>query len=181
MIATFTGKLIDPCNVGEADICIEDIAHALALCNRFAGHSRVPYSVAQHSVFVSRLCSNPLQGLLHDASEAYLGDVTRSLKHHPSMAGYREIEARTQGMIYARFECDILMDPSVKRADDILCMVEFGKFVGDASVHTWPVPWGDLSYYERAALAELREAWSWEKAEMAFLARFRALTEGAPE
>jgi hypothetical protein len=78
---TYTGKLIDLANFSEEDVRLPDISHALSLISRFTGHSKCPYSVAQHSVMVSRLTlpENALWGLLHDASEAYLGDVATPL------------------------------------------------------------------------------------------------------
>src|SRR5580765_2644929 len=84
LILTFSGKHVNPLNLRPEDIDIVDIAHALACCNRFAGHCRRPINVAQHSVYVSRLCDDTgfeRQALLHDASEAYLGDITKWLKH----------------------------------------------------------------------------------------------------
>lgn len=68
-------------------IHIRDIAHHLALINRFNGATETPYSVAQHSVLVADLLRAKKQpphvclwGLLHDAHEAYLGDVTTPVK-----------------------------------------------------------------------------------------------------
>jgi len=54
------------------------IADTLAKNNRFAGRTPEPWSVAAHSVVVSRLCSDPEEkawGLLHDAHEAFIGDI----------------------------------------------------------------------------------------------------------
>lgn len=69
-IATFTGGVFFPLAPRVEDVRISDIAHALSMLCRFAGHTRGFYSVAQHSVLVSRLCSqqDALWGLLHDAS-----------------------------------------------------------------------------------------------------------------
>ncbi len=87
-----SGHDIDPLNVKPADITIEDIAHGLSMTCRFAGQCRLYYSVAQHSVLVSTLVpeSMALWGLLHDASEAYLGDIYGPLKQY--LPNYLAIE-----------------------------------------------------------------------------------------
>lgn len=66
---------------------IRDIAHGLALTNRWNGHTVVPVSVGWHSLLVSELCASTsraaaLHGLLHDAAEAYIGDWTQPVKKH---------------------------------------------------------------------------------------------------
>jgi len=109
-VMTASGRRFWPLAPRAADVHLEDIAHALAAIARFGGHTRVPYSVAQHSVLVSRelAAASPvpevaLIGLLHDAAEAYLGDVPRPLKHSPTYEAYREAERRLQGVIYRAF------------------------------------------------------------------------------
>jgi uncharacterized protein len=81
-IQTFTGRKFDLLEVSPEQIQIKDIAHALSLICRFAGHTRKFYSVADHSIFVSKIVPKNLKlaALLHDAAEAYLGDISRPLK-----------------------------------------------------------------------------------------------------
>lgn len=88
-IQTVSGRTLRLDRPDPRDVHIDDIAHSLALQNRYNGHTRVPYSVAQHSVLVSHIVQQrqhrypdpeppvnlPLLGLLHDAHEAYCGDV----------------------------------------------------------------------------------------------------------
>lgn len=87
-IETYTGKYVNPLEFAESDIDIEDIAHSLSLQCRYMGHCKVFYSVAEHSIQVAReLCNRGaskktcLGGLLHDASETYLGDIVSPLKY----------------------------------------------------------------------------------------------------
>ncbi len=81
-ITTISGKKIDFQNLNPDSIDILDIAHALSKICRFGGHTNRFYSVAQHSIIVAHLVPDDCKkaALLHDASEAYLGDVVKPLK-----------------------------------------------------------------------------------------------------
>ena len=83
-ILTYTGKVIDPLNVNPDDICIEDIAHGLSLLCRYNGQCDIFYSVAEHCITMATYPGfrkwNPLTMLLHDAAEAYIGDIIRPVK-----------------------------------------------------------------------------------------------------
>ena len=102
-IQTFTGKKFDLLNPDPEMVCIRDIAHSLSHICRFGGHTDRFYSVAQHSLIVSQCCQpwDALWGLLHDASEAYVGDITRPLKYE--LPEYSQIERRIQATIATRF------------------------------------------------------------------------------
>lgn len=134
---TYTGKLIDLADFTEEDVRLPDISHALSLINRFTGHSKVPYSVAQHSVMVSKLTrpENALWGLLHDASEAYLGDVATPLKN--LLPGYRELEERVQRTIARVFHLSWPMPPDVKEADVRALMAEKRDLI--PGTHDWGI------------------------------------------
>lgn len=121
---THTGRIVDLSRICEDDIDWDDINHALAHINRFTGHSVIAYSVAQHSLMVSDLCpeEHRLWGLLHDASEAYLGDVSTPLKS--LLPDYAEIEGRVQRMIAGRFGLPWPIPKEVKVADREALMVE---------------------------------------------------------
>jgi len=124
-IQTFSGRKFYILEPRVEDVHIEDIAHALSLLTRFTGHTREFYSVAQHSVLVSRVCdpADALGGLLHDASEAYLADLNSPLKHSPEMSRYRTAERRVQEVIRERF--GLPKEPgSVKLADKRLLVTE---------------------------------------------------------
>lgn len=123
-IVTYTGREVDLVEPRPDQICLDDIAHSLSHTCRFAGHTKRFYSVAEHSLHVARLCPT-LPALLHDAAEAYIGDVTRPLKH---LLGERiaHIERRMQIAIACRFgfAAHELWSDEVKAADDILLWTE---------------------------------------------------------
>lgn len=107
-ITTVTGKHFYPLNPNPQDIDIEDIAHALSLICRANGHFKYFYSVAQHSIACSEEAAERgysleviLGCLLHDASEAYLCDVTRPVKKH--IPQYLRAEEKLQDVIWKRF------------------------------------------------------------------------------
>lgn len=126
-ITTFTGKTFDFENYTANDICIEDIAHHLSLINRWVGASKYPLSVAYHSIFVSRLVPKgfKLQALLHDASEAYLGDVSRPLKS--IVRDYKPLEEQLQRTIFRKFGCELDIAPEVHQADNLMWQWEYWK------------------------------------------------------
>lgn len=179
-IYTFMGKTVNPLDLMPEDICIEDIAHSLALCNRFAGHTKFPISVAQHSVYVSRLVAgvgksrrDVLQALLHDASESYLGDMTKWLKSTDAMRGYREAEADAQSTIYITFNCLQIEPDALEWADRV--MVRFEGLKGCGVHFTIDHPRYPPLTEEEIALVGPWEPWEWERAEGEFLSRFREL------
>ena len=91
-IQTYTGVQFWPLNPSAGDVNIEDIAHALSMICRFNGHTKEFYSVAEHSVWVSKLVEDDigLHGLLHDSAEAYISDMGRPIKS--SIPGFRDVE-----------------------------------------------------------------------------------------
>lgn len=116
-IAVYSGKLFDIANPEHSDFTIVDIAHALANMCRFTGQCNKFYSVAQHSVYVSRLCSpeNRLYGLLHDAPEAFIGDVSTPLKR--MLPDYKRVESNVHKAVLERFGLSEQMPEEVKIAD----------------------------------------------------------------
>lgn len=121
---TFTGRQFFPLDPRPEDICIEDIAHSLANICRFGGHCREFYSVAQHSVHVSFLVPQifSLVGLMHDAAEAYVGDMVRPLKRF--MPEFKSVERSVWLAIAERFSLPREMDPIVKLFDNVALLTE---------------------------------------------------------
>ena len=106
LVTTYTGKHLNFLEPDLADIDIEDIAHALAACCRYNGHTRHFYSVAQHSVLMSREAHPDiaLEVLMHDAAEAYIGDIATPLKQ--MMPVYQTIEKIVANAIDRKFGID---------------------------------------------------------------------------
>lgn len=174
-IETFTGRQLYPLAPNAEAIVIEDIAHQLAAANRFFGATRHPYSVAQHSVLVSYLCdpADALHGLLHDAAEAYLGDLARPLKQLGLMAAYRAIEAQLQTVIYCRFGLSPEVPESVKAIDERLAVTEAQDLYRPDAVPAWAAHADRLPLRGRPI-----EPWGAARAEERFLSRFRQLFHG---
>lgn len=116
-IRTYTGKFVNPLKMTDSDICIEDIAHALSLVPRFAGHTNHFLSVACHSITVCTLVSiqHKLAALLHDATEAYLLDIPTPIKKQLPL--YQEAEKNLQRLIAKKFEFEYPLHPEIKAAD----------------------------------------------------------------
>ena len=165
-IMTYTGRRVNPLDVLPSDIDISDIAQSLALTNRFGGHTAFPISVAQHSVAVSLLvpAEHAMQALLHDASEAYLGDVTKWLKETSVYDVYRAAEEQAQRSVYVTFGCESETHQLVKDADWEMVVFECGVGYGDKN-------WLGNSTIEDPAWAP----WPWPRARREFLDRFIVL------
>jgi uncharacterized protein len=118
---TYTGKFVDPLNATPDDIDIIDIAHHLSNLCRYNGAVDFFFSVAQHSVLVAqRFRHNSYLrkwAILHDASEAYLGDIISPLKYLEQFEFYLEAEERLMNVICDKFDLDYEMPEEVKRVD----------------------------------------------------------------
>lgn len=168
-IQTRSGRRFSPLDPDPAAIDVADIAHSLALQCRFNGHCRVFYSVADHCVRVSRVVppEHALWGLLHDAAEAYLGDLPRPIK--VQLPAYRAAEDRLMEFIARHFGLPWPMPAPVHEADNVLLVTEQRDLMGPA-----PASWGLVA----TPLPERIEPLGPEAAEAAFLARFAELTDG---
>jgi uncharacterized protein len=118
-IRTFTGKYVHPLDMKPDDVDIEDIGHALARLCRYNGHCGGFISVARHSIWVSQELPDELKlwGLLHDAPEAYLGDMTRPVKRQEAMEEFRAADERLEEVIAEKFGLVYPMPRAVHDAD----------------------------------------------------------------
>lgn len=171
-IRTYKGKNFWPLDPRAEELDIEDIAHALSQQCRWTGHTKYHYSVAQHCCYVSDILPTrvlKLEGLLHDASEAYLSDLARPIKMSPGLGEvYREVEGRLEKVIAEKYGLLYPMSPEVKAADSQLLMEEKEVLMKGK----WREYYADG---EKAALVKI-ERWIPERAEEEFLTRFHLLT-----
>lgn len=124
---THCGRHVHPLDPRPDEISIFDVARSLSHLCRFLGHTTAFYSVAQHSVLVSKLvpAEDALWGLLHDASEAYLADLPAPIKRAAQMTAYRLAEGRLMVTICKRFGLKPEMPRSVMMADKAMLATEF--------------------------------------------------------
>ena len=173
-IMTHSHKMFDPLHPDVALIDIQDIAHALSMLCRANGHFKSFYSVCQHSINCAKEAESrgysrrvQLACLLHDASEAYLSDVTRPVK--AELPRYLEIEEPLQDCIWAKF-LDQALSPAeydqVFEIDDAILAHEFINLMGAKIIDPTPVI---LSQPEFAFTG-------FEACTNAFLALFQKLT-----
>jgi hypothetical protein len=137
-ISTANGHKIDFLNPEPSEIEIDDIAAGLAAMPRWAGQTLYRgepchYSVAQHSWHVSIAVAEEypdsprlaLMALLHDATEAFMGDCPRPLKNLLGPT-WNVIELRLLVAIFNRYglTLDRELAPQIKRVDDRMLMTE---------------------------------------------------------
>lgn len=152
---------------------IEDIATSLAKQCRYNGNCRHFYSVAQHCVLASRMAppEHKLAALMHDASEAYIGDITRPVKK--ALTGLEATEDRLHAVIFSRFGLAFPMAPEIDVIDRRMLRTEMALLMP----HCDPVAWGyeDVEPYE-GILTSPASLWTWEQAEYSFIQAFEKLT-----
>lgn len=128
-----SGRYINVSNLTMSDICIEDIAHALAMKPRFNGNILKHYSIALHSIAVAVRCpvGKKLQAILHDASEAYLFDIPTPYKSLPEFKDIVALEKNIQFQVYDKYLCrDYTFDDAdLKKADKAELQREWKYFM----------------------------------------------------
>ena len=214
-LQTFTGKKIDLINPTRVMVDIEDIAHSLSMICRYNGHCRDFYSVAEHSVMVeamgsqillrreaernsgkfsappkptSEIVQQSLALLLHDAAEAYIGDLTTPLKHGLESVGgdvvfpapespiskIAELERRWLLVIGEAFGLgNRLAEPSdvMRQADEKVMTVEVPMLF-----HPVQSCWWETRSRPRSGEMVI-QCWTPAEARRQFISRFRVLYE----
>jgi hypothetical protein len=136
---TYTGLRFYPTAPSPDDVVIEDIAHALSLICRYGGHVDRFYSVAEHCLLLSHYVApeHAEWALLHDATEAYVGDMVRPLKLQ--IPQYRVIEDHLMAVIATRFDMagDEIPD-EVKSVDSRILLDERASLM-PATRYPWDV------------------------------------------
>jgi uncharacterized protein len=170
------GRAFYPLDPRPAEIFLDDIAESLAKTNRFLGYTTAPYSVAQHCVFVSELIEGAghgneaaLWGLMHDAAEAYTGDVTKPIKRALDVVApgaFAGIEERIEKAISECFGLEWPMPAAVKEFDLVALSTEKRDLLWASDLE-----WGALP----APSVRVIAPWNWRRARREFLGRFRAL------
>lgn len=172
-ICTVTGNYFDFEYPERSTFNINDIAHALAHICRFTGHTREFYSVAQHSILVSDQLPKELQlaGLLHDAAEAFIGDVSSPLKR--MLPDYKAVERRVEHAIFNRFGVRREMyenKAQIKAADLTLLATERRDLMPDMG-DQWEMLKGVQPLPTRI------RAWSSAQSKVLFVRRYHALVD----
>jgi hypothetical protein len=189
-IVTYTGREFPLARPRPSDVCIEDIAHGLSLINRFTGATRDrPYSVAEHSLLVVEILerdgnmADPMclrAALLHDAHEAYCGDMATPVKRYAG-AEWHALEGGIERAVAQHFgiEDAALRHRFVIKHADLVALATERRDLMAASGTAWPliagvqpVKWIDLR--ERAGM-------TWQDWERAFLMKHAELAHECDE
>lgn len=167
---THSGLEFNIANPDIDTINLYDISTALAKINRFNGHTKVPYSVAEHSVRVSYLLPKhlALAGLFHDAVQTYIGDLASPFK--TLLNEFSDIEERIEKLIAKKFnfEYSVLKSHCIKQADLILLATEKRDLLV-AGTKPWKIP-KDIE-----PLSKRIEPWGWLNAQHRFIGRYKEL------
>ena len=166
---TRSGGRFYPADPRPEEVQILDIASGLARECRYGGQMRGFYTVAEHSILVAQVLPEELQlqGLLHDAPEAWLRDMVRPAKI--LLPQYSELEDRVWAAVAARFGLPLEPDPRVKQADDAVLLAEKAQL--------FPSERDDWSVKGEPANVHVF-GFGHEMAERLFLEKFHTITKG---
>lgn len=165
----YSGKPFYPEDPRVEDIDIQDIAQALSMTTRYGGHVTDFYSVAEHSVHMSNIVSeeNAFIALMHDATEAYIGDLVRPIKY--LFPEFQRLEDNIWFIIATKYGLPIELPDEVKNHDVKICFTERSQILN----YTGETDWG----YEMESHDISIMNWTPEQAKAMFLNRFYDLYE----
>lgn len=185
-IQTYTGRKFWAFEPSVFDVCIQDIAHALAMKCRYAGHCNQFYSVAQHSVYMAceiaarnwdkpfdEWSSLAMWALLHDATEAYLPDVPRPQKHRLEVNCVAESATGRVSFAYSEDKLmttialalelkGVQIPKEIKHLDSCMLNTERQQLFDD------PIEWGSMKDYPPITNFKI-DPWQPEKAKHNFM------------
>ncbi len=184
-IETYTGKYFNYRDPTPESICLPDIAHALSNICRFAGHSKRYYSVAEHCVLVSYHVPlhRAAEGLLHDAAEAYYGDVVApfkpclwvgevAFKAGDKMYPFQTVEENLLRIIFLKYGLRWPLPEAVLQVDKQLAVTEYLSLIS-SDLSPWIVGVPELKMPAHAIVGHLPSV-----AEQMFLGRAHVLGIG---
>jgi uncharacterized protein len=166
-ILTYSGKYFDFTDPMGSDYNILDIAAGLSKICRFNGQCHKFYSVAEHSVHVSRIVPKELAlvGLLHDAAEAFMGDMVKPLKS--IMPEFQRVETEVEKDIFRRFGLPHSIPKEIKDADVAMLACEQRKLMNNQEEWRWT---------KDVTPADVKlELWNPALAQEEFMLRFREI------
>lgn len=149
---TYTGKTFDYNNITPESICIEDMIHSVCRINRFIGHSKRPYPVAEH-LFLCLIMAETLGYsareqllvLIHDFPEGYTGDCPTPLKN--LLPQFKEIEANVESAMYKHLSIEPPTEEEhlkIKRVDNTMLVIE----MRDMTLHDYTKYINELTHVE---------------------------------
>ncbi len=167
-IVTSTGREISLVYPKPGDITLADISHSLGQINRFTGHARRPYSVAEHSLLVcdiaERLLHLSVDGLLaalmHDAHEAYVNDLSTPVKGLLD-GTWHHLEERMERNVRSAFALHVpthVYSEMIKQCDLIALATERAQLLPKSAtpwpclINIQPAEWVDLMDAGRCAM-----------------------------
>lgn len=135
-----SGRMLDLLEPEPSSIFVEDIADALSKLCRFTGHTTSFYSVAQHCIHVSKLVPEhyALEGLMHDATEAFIGDLSTMLKAILG-APIKLLENNLHWAIAYRFGLRYPMPAPIKAADWVSLATERRDLMVPVDAEAWTI------------------------------------------
>jgi 5'-deoxynucleotidase YfbR-like HD superfamily hydrolase len=160
-IETVSGVLVDPTEPDESLILLNDAAWAISRINRYSGHTitKIPYSVAQHCIFVANMIWNDIHdprlalfGLLHDTAEAYVSDIPSPIKRIPELKAVIEpIENELLDILYRKYIGFIPTSddvPIIKKYDHRALLIEAHNFMASRGRNWYGADSANIGFVE---------------------------------